>query len=184
MTRLSEIRGEAGVELAYGDIIQQAYVVNDIEETARKWNGTFGIGPFVLLDHIELKHVLYRGRPAQMELSAALCQAGPIQIELIQQHYDGPSCYRDTYPDGGEGFHHVAVLCRDFEAERARYEAMGCPTAMIFGTEETRTCYMDARHLTGGMVELYTDYPGIRHLYRTVAERAANWDGKDILVGM
>jgi hypothetical protein len=43
---------------------------------------------------------------------------------------------------------------------------------------------MDARHLTGGMVELYTDYLGIRHLYRVVSERAANWDGKDILVGM
>jgi hypothetical protein len=172
------------MELKYGDIIQQAYVVNDIEAAAAKWNRTFGIGPFVLIDHITLQHVEYRGKPSEMVLSAALCQAGPIQIELIQQHYDGPSCYRDTYPKGQEGFHHVAVLCEDFEAERARYEAMGCPTAMIFGGTENRTCYMDARALTGGMVELYTDYPGIRQLYRTVSERAASWNGKDILVGM
>lgn len=172
------------MELQYGDIIQQAYVVNDIEAAAAKWNRTFGIGPFMLLPHITLQHVMYRGQPAEMELSAALCQAGDIQIELIQQHYDGPSCYRDTWPKGQEGFHHVAVLCRDFEKERARYEAMGCATAMIFGTAETRTCYMDARHLTGGMVELYTDYPGIRTLYKVVRERAASWNGKDILVGM
>ncbi|MGE0665672.1 MAG: VOC family protein [Sphingomonadales bacterium] len=172
------------MDMPYGAIVQQAYVVNDIRAAAEKFNRAFGIGPFVHLPHIKLPNVLYRGQPAEMELSAALCQAGPIQVELIQQHYDGPSCYRDTWPKGQEGFHHVAVMCEDFEKERARYEAMGCPTAMIFGTPETRTCYMDARHLTGGMVELYTDYPGIRTLYRVVSERAANWDGKEILVGM
>ncbi len=54
---------------------------------------------------------------------------------------------------------------------------------MIFGPTETRACYMDARHLTGGMVELH-GLSGHLDLYRMVSERAANWDGKDILVGM
>jgi hypothetical protein len=170
------------MEMPYGAIVQQAYVINDIEAAAARFSKTFGIGPFVLLEHIKLPDVLYRGQPAEMELSAALCQAGPIQIELIQQHYDGPSCYRDTWPKGQEGFHHVAVLCQDFEAERARYEAMGCPTAMIFGSTETRTAYMDARHMSNGMVELYSDYKGIRDLYRLVSDRARTWDGKTVIV--
>jgi hypothetical protein len=170
------------MEMAYGSILQQSYLVNDIRAAAERFSRTLGIGPFVLLENLMLEHVLYRGRPAEMVLSAALAQAGNIQIELIQQHSDGPSCYRDTYPDGQEGFHHVAFICGDFVAERARYEAMGCPTAMIFGSIETRTCYMDARHLTGGMVELYSDYQGIRNLYRIVAERAAAWNGRDLIV--
>ena len=170
------------MDMPYGSILQKSHFVNDIREAAERFSRTFNIGPFVLLENLTLDHVLYRGQPGEMVLSAALAQAGPVQIELIQQHNDGPSCYRDTYPDGREGFHHVAMICEDFEAERARFEAMGCPTAMIFGTPETRTCYMDARHPTGGMVELYSNYQGIRDIYRLVSQKAAAWDGTTRIV--
>lgn len=169
-------------EIDHGAIIQQAYVVNDVVAAAEKWHRVFGIGPFVHLSHISLPNAYYRGEPVEIELSAALAQAGDIQIELLQQHSDGPSCYRDAFAPGEEGFHHVAVLCRDFEAERARYEALGCATAMIFGNAEKPTCYMDARQLTGGMVELYTDHAGIHDIYRLVAQQALTWDGRDLLV--
>ena len=170
------------MDMPFGAILQKSHFVNDIREAAERFSRTFNIGPFVLLENLTLEHMLYRGEPGEMVLSAALAQAGPVQIELIQQHNDGPSCYRDTYPDGQEGFHHVAMICENFEAERARFEAMGCPTAMIFGTPETRTCYMDARHLTGAMVELYSNYQGIRNLYRLVSETAATWDGTTRIV--
>jgi len=170
------------MSLPYSRVIQNAYVVTDIEAAARRWNETFGIGPFVLLENIRLPNVLYRGQPAEMELSAALAQAGNIQVELIQQHSDGPSCYRDVYAEGEEGFHHVAMLCEDFDKEFARYEAMGCPAAMSFGTDGTRTAYMDARNQIGSMVELYSDYQGIRDLYRMVAEVAETWPGEQLLI--
>ena len=40
-------------------------------------------------------------------MSCAFAQAGPMQIELIEQHTDGPSVYRDMFPAGTGGFHHL-----------------------------------------------------------------------------
>ena len=55
------------MEMPYGAVVQQAYVVNDIRAAAEKFNRAFGIGPFVHLPHIKLPDVLYRGQPAEME---------------------------------------------------------------------------------------------------------------------
>ena len=32
-------------------IFQQAYLVNDLEEAAKKWNAIYGAGPFVFSPH-------------------------------------------------------------------------------------------------------------------------------------
>jgi hypothetical protein len=167
--------------MPYERIVQNAYIVNDIEAAARRWSAALNIGPFVLLEGIEMP-MIHRGTEGRIALSAALAHAGDIQIELIQQLSDGPSAYRDVYAPGEEGFHHVAILCRDFESTVARQEALGHPVAMLFGQPGGRTAYMDARADTGGMIELYSDYAGIRDLYALVAARAAEWDGGTVIV--
>lgn len=167
--------------MPYERIVQNAYVVNDIQAAARRWSEALGIGPFVLLEGIEMP-MIHRGKAGRIALSAALAHAGDIQIELIQQLSDGPSAYRDVYAPGEEGFHHVAILCRDFEAAVARQEALGHAMSMIFGHPDGLTAYMDARADTGGMIELYSDYAGIKDLYELVAARAAEWDGREVIV--
>ncbi len=42
-------------------LTQNAYVVRDIEASMHQWINTMGIGPFFLLDHIQLTDVIYRG---------------------------------------------------------------------------------------------------------------------------
>ncbi len=162
-------------------IVQIAYVVNDIEEAARRWTKTFGVGPFFVLKSPQVGNPLYRGRPGKVDFSAALAQAGDLHVELIEQHCDSPSCYRDLIPKGKEGFHHVAVIVENYDKEVARYEALGCPVAASGEFGPLRFCYVDASATMNGMVEVLEDLPFIRNYFDRIRQASENWDGRDPL---
>lgn len=160
-------------------IVQIAYVVNDIEEATRRWTKTFGVGPFYVLRRPEVGNPLYRGKPGKVDFSAALAQAGDLHVELIEQHCDSPSCYRDLIPKGREGFHHVAVIVENYEMEVARYQSLGFPVAAsgVFGP--LKFCYVDTSPATSGMVEVLEDLPFIRNYFARIRKAAERWDGSD-----
>jgi hypothetical protein len=135
-------------------ITQMGYVVADLEAAMRRWTDTLGAGPFQLLHHVQVVEGLYRGTPTDVDISVALAEVGGIQLELIEQHNDVPSCYRDLFAAGEEGLHHVAVQPADFDAEVARYEGLGCPQAFGGLYEGNRFVYMDTSARLGIMVEL------------------------------
>ena len=78
-----------------------------------------------LLEDIDIIDPHYRGRPQTIDFSVAVCQAGDIHVEFIQQNCNSPSCYRDIYAAGEEGFHHVGIIAEDYKKEVARYTNMG-----------------------------------------------------------
>lgn len=160
-------------------VVQLAYVVNNIHEAAGRWVNTFGVGPFYILDRPDVGNPLYRGRPQKVEFSAALAQAGDVHVELIEQHCDSPSCYRDLFPKGREGFHHVAVIVEDYEKEVARYEAAGFPVASsgVFGP--LKFCYVDTSRTMNCMVEVLQDIPFIHNYFARIRKAAERWDGRD-----
>ncbi|MFD2498635.1 hypothetical protein ACFSTI_06955 [Rhizorhabdus histidinilytica] len=98
-------------------IVQNAYVVRDLDEAMVRWNRTLGIGPFLVRRHIALRDVLYRGRPASLDISAAHAQAGDIQIELVMQHCDQPSAFRDMFDGTGKG----CTMSRSFPRTMMRW---------------------------------------------------------------
>ncbi|WP_425407883.1 VOC family protein [Hyphococcus sp.] len=158
-------------------ILQIAYIVNDVEAAAEKWIKTFGVGPFFILDRPDVGNPHYRGKPQKVEFSAGLAQAGDVHIELIEQHCDSPSCYRDIVPKGEEGYHHVAVIVENYEKEVARYEEMGFPVASSGEFGPLKFCYIDTSPVMQGMVEVLEDLPFIHNYFGRVREAAENWDG-------
>ena len=98
-------------------IFQQAYLVNDLEEAAKKWNNIFGAGPFVFSPHHKCDTFEYRSTPQEADVSSAFGYVGDMMIQFIQQHDETPSIYRDMYKNGEEGYHHIGVLVSDFDAE-------------------------------------------------------------------
>ena len=106
-------------------LFQAAWMVNDLERSIQQWVMSAPVGPFFVIPHAKVERVLYRGAPATLDFSAALAQAGPIQIELIQQHNDVPSAYRDVVSKGREGFHHVCTMTDAFDSEMRRYGSQG-----------------------------------------------------------
>lgn len=157
-------------------IVQQAYVVTDLDRACRSWAELLGAGPFYVSRHHRSEAVTYRGRPLEPDLSYAFGYAGDTQIQLIQQHDDQPSCYRDMFAPEEEGFHHVAVLLPDFDAEKQRIEGLGFP-AVTELISAARVAYMDTRPVLGCFVELYEDNPGVRASFKAWRDSHAQWDG-------
>jgi hypothetical protein len=158
-------------------IVQMAWVVNDLEAAARKHSATFGYGPFMFNRHIRLSNPCHRGVSAQTDFSLAIAQAGDVQVELVQQHDDTPSVYRDIYVKGREGFHHVAVIVPNVDKEVARYQSLGFAVASTGRFGDAEFAYVDTSPATGHMVELLPDNDTIRRFFGAVKRASETWDG-------
>ena len=162
---------------AHRSIFQMSWVVPDLEQAARRWHQAMGVGPFMVNRHLTITDPLYRGKPHAIDFSVAIAQAGPVQVELVEQHDDKPSCYRDTVPAGEEAMHHVAIMVDDYEAALQRYRDQGFEVASSGFFGEVRFCYVDCRPALGHMVEIVEDCPPIRAFFAAVESAAHGWNG-------
>ncbi|MGC6471854.1 MAG: VOC family protein [Parvibaculales bacterium] len=160
-------------------VIQVAYVVNNLEQAAHKWIQSFGIGPFFVLEKPQITDPTYRGTPNEVSFSTAVAQAGDMHIELVEQHCDSPSCYRDMFAKGEEGFHHVAVIAEDYEAEIARYAAQGREMAFAGISGPMKFSYVDMRPDLPFMIEVLENKAFIVDYFAKVKEAGETWDGSD-----
>ena len=160
-------------------VLQSAHIVTDLESACLRWVETTGIGPFLIVPHVELAEYTYRGeKKSGLKFSVAIAQAGGVQIELIEQHCDSPSAYRDLFKEGEQGFHHICFYPEDYESTLAFYTNQGHDVALdgIFG--EKRFCYIDTSHAIGCMVELIEENEVQADFFRRIVEAAEHWDGK------
>lgn len=167
------------VDPARNAIIQLSWVVHDLEEAARRWHKATGIGPFLIGRHLQITDPLYRGVPGKIDFSIAIAQSGELQIELVQQHDDKPSCYRDMVPAGQEAMHHVAIMPADYDAGVQHYLDQGFAIASSGMFGQVRFCYVDCRPQLGHMVEIVEDCDQIRAFFANVKKAAAQWDGDE-----
>lgn len=164
-------------------IVQNAYYVRDLDAAILRWHRIWGLGPFFVRRNIVLTDVQYRGAPSQLDISAAYVQAGAIQVELVTQHDDTPSAFRDMYAAGQEGFHHCAVMPPDPDEVVREYVAQGYAVATSLRTAAGRgASYVDTRALLGHMMEIYTVSDSLTALYRDVAAAAQAWDGRTLVI--
>lgn len=163
-------------------IIQNAYVVDDLQQAMKNWNQLYGIGPFTVIEHIRPTDAIHRGSPVELDFSAAFVQSGELNIELIEQHNDSDSAFRDMYTRGQQGFHHIAIIADDFAADVANFESAGYPVATQFTTgPNSGIAFIDTRPLLGHMIELYQNKTAIMGLYGMVREAADSWDGETLV---
>ena len=104
---------------------QLGHVVDDLISAARRWSSTFGIGPFHVLPVVDQQLTLRNGDEHTLRVQVGVAQAGPVQIELIQQHDDTPSVYRDWSKNATSAFHQVATVTSDYTGKLAHFEALG-----------------------------------------------------------
>jgi hypothetical protein len=163
--------------------VQLAYHVADIDAAVAGFHRRFGWGPFLVRRHLELHDVRYRGTPTTLDISAAHAQAGPVQIELVSQHCDRPSAFRDAFGPEQEGLHHVALFPEDHDAMVAHYVGQGFAVTTDLRTAEGRgASYLDTRGALGHMVEIYRVNPSLHALYARVASLRDGWDGQTLAI--
>lgn len=170
----------------FGTMRQIAFVVHDLDAALRYWTQTLGVGPFFVLRKLSPETFQYRGQPSPPpSITIALANSGDVQVELIQQHDERPSAYRDFLSSGREGFQHVSswLTRAEYDATVARLQAAGTPIAhegTIPGSG-VRFAYFATDTAAGGLLFEIADVmePGIYPMMQMIAEAARTWDGSD-----
>lgn len=163
------------MSVLFGPIVQQGYVVPDLEKALRHWIAR-GVGPFFVEELRDYPGV-YRGHAQTFDLNAAFSYSGDQQIEVIQPVGDAPSIYRDwleKHPEGG--LQHVAVWVDDIDAKRSELEASGHRYEVIQSYGD-RHAYLDSATEPGVMVQLMARTENNTRLFQLIGEAAAVWDG-------
>jgi hypothetical protein len=162
----------------FGPIVQNAFVVRDLEAAVEHWSTKIGVGPFYLLDHVQYGAVYFRGLPLATDMSVAIAQWGEVQIELIVQHDAAASIYTEFLARHGEGLQHLGVMTTSLDAHLERLRPLGIEPVQWGATANgMRFAYIDTDRQAGGMIELIETGPAVEAFFAKVRGAAAHWDG-------
>lgn len=165
----------------FGDVRQNGYVVPDIGKALEHWTQVLGVGPFFYFERVPIEEFRYRGEPSPLEVSIALSNSGPLQIELIQQRNDAPSMYRDFLtrePRGG--LQHVAYWTESFDTDMDRHAAAGYRIGQSGQIgEQGRFAYLDTEADPGTVVEVSEISGAKGRFFEKIAALASDWNGDD-----
>lgn len=159
---------------ALGAPMQLAFVPTDIDKALAFWAGTLGAGPFFHLPELSLPETRYRGVRSDPVFSLWLGYWGDMQVELIRQHNDAPSIYRDAADD--RRLHHVCLLVDDLDAALAM--AAGAAVEQT-GDVPGGGAVAYVQPAQGPLTELLQPAPGTRELFAMMREAHRGWDGRD-----
>jgi len=162
----------------FGPVMQNAFVVKDLDATLDHWNRKMGVGPFYVFEHVQFKEAYYRGETARFDMTAAIGYWGDVQIEFILQHDEAPSIYKDFESQGLRGMQHMGVMTQNLDEHLARLEPLGI-VPIQWGSMPTgmRFAYVSSDFHPGAMIELIESGPVIDGYFKLMKESADRWDG-------
>jgi 5,10-methylenetetrahydromethanopterin reductase len=161
--------------LPHNTIVQVAFVVENFEAAMSNYARELKVGGWVVMDPATLEGT-YRGEPMELTLQAAIGYSGEMAYELICQTNDTPSLYRELIDATGFGFHHVATVTDDVDAEVTSHRARGHSIGSEIAIEDVGKAVMvDAHPVFPGWIEIIEAHPAIDGLFD--AARAASASG-------
>jgi methylmalonyl-CoA/ethylmalonyl-CoA epimerase len=158
-----------------GPIFQVAYVEVDFERAVSSW-AALGVGPFFAAQHVKVPYD-YHGKKLEAELTLAFSYWGDMQIEIIQQHDDVPSVYREWMDGSQSGIHHVCILVDDIADIRGRCAGAGLRIDQQTSTASADIIYTRMPHGGSHFVEFAQYAPGTGALFEKIKNECASWDG-------
>jgi hypothetical protein len=167
-------------------MVQNAYVVDSIEETCEKLHKNFGLGPFIYIQNLKQENHRHHGiKTDDVILDVAVTHSGDVQIELVQLKNDVPNAMSDTYPGKGPFLHHVAHLNEtyDYVSVRNKLAEAGYPVVgehTVYGGHEI--CFVDTRPIFGHMLQLYADRDHEIEIYQKVREAVEGAKGQGLYI--
>ncbi|MEK9725017.1 MAG: VOC family protein [Rhodospirillaceae bacterium] len=177
------------MSIRFGEIRQIAFVVDDIDAVMAYWTDVLGVGPFFVKRRLRFDKYVYRGEPRKSSaISIALANSGGLQVELVEQHDDRPSIYKEFRDRQGQGFQHVSAwLTRaDFDATRERLLAAGMALAQsgTIPSSGVRLAYFASEDGPGGFIYEIADLkePDQYARVMNIAKAAAEWDGGQAVI--
>jgi methylmalonyl-CoA/ethylmalonyl-CoA epimerase len=163
-----------------GPVMQIAFVPTDFDAALKHWTEVMGVGPFYLIQNIELGDMRYMGEPTDCKFSLALAYWGDMQIELIRPENDAPGIYRGQYGVSGDVLHHTCILTSDLVQARKTAEAAGAKV-LVEGTvgDDGGVIYVDTGGGAGSIVEILQPAAGSESMFAMIKAASVGWDGSD-----
>jgi len=158
-----------------GAIVQNGYVVDDLDDAVDHWIRTTGIGPWTVFRNVTLDGE-YRGEATTVTMDVAMGYSGELQVELMQITSSTPSPYADDDGSPLLGPHHVAWISDDLDGSIAAAERNGLSVLFLAGNEMTRVAYLESADQPGLIVE-YIEGGMMRELIAAGVAAARHWDG-------
>ena len=133
-------------------------VVRDMDKAIKHYEA-LGVGPFPPMiggpEGMPLTERTVRGEPSDydMDLRFARGDMGGLSLELIQP-LKGNSIYDEFLENKGEGFHHLAFMVEDVDAETADLEKLGFKVIQTGAMPNTKWAYFINDELGDLVIEL------------------------------
>jgi hypothetical protein len=168
------------MEKLYGPIMQMGFVVDNFEDPIKHWTEKLNVGPFFILEHLDLKDFHYRGNKSDIDFSVAISFSGDMQIELIKQHCDTPSIYNEFSEIKRGDLHHICRLTPDINNDIKILENQGYKNIQGGETEDSgiKFAYLDAQENYGSILELAELAEENLALTEAMKNASKNWDKK------
>lgn len=161
-----------------GPIMQNGYLVDDLETAAMHWATRLGVGPFFVFPSVAFDTIRFRGKDSPIEMSMAIGYWGDMQIELIRPLNDAPSIYSEFTARGHKGLQHVGVLTDDLARDlKALATRDVLPIQDGRAANGTEFAYVETDFHPGGMVEIIQISPALDAGFAMIKRASINWDG-------
>ena len=159
----------------FGPIIQQGYVVPDIDAAMAHWLAR-GVGPF-FVEHLVNFDGLVGDKVEQLELVAAFAYSGDQQIEVIEPRDSVDSIYNQYLQDNPSGgLQHLAVWVDNIDTKLDELESLNAPyeVKQRYGAGHA---YIDSKLEPGVMIQLMAHNAAIDELFSIIKKASETWDG-------
>jgi len=160
-----------------GTVQQIAYLTDDIESTASAWAKMAGVGPWTLMEGVNLP-AIYDGEDVTFKIDVALSYQGDVQIELINPLCDTPSPYAAHKQAGLWGLHHLQFACTDMDKTLSEAKAQGLnPICEMNASAGGRYAYIKGH---GVWFEIMEPNGSLDMFFNHIKSTCENWDGETL----
>lgn len=147
------------------------YWVDDLDAATAQARQLLGVGPFHVLEHVDLGDFRFQGAPAVLDHSAAFTAWGPVLLELNAVHRVEPDELRESLRIAPGSVSHVAWTTDDLEVETEHLAAAGCPllTTSVGGAVAN---WFGGGPLFGHPIEIHQPPPGVQAFWQSLFDTA------------
>jgi hypothetical protein len=145
------------------------YWVDDLDAAMADATELLGVGPFRVMEHVNLGDFRFEGEPAVLDHSAAFTQWGPIILELNVAHDVQPPALREALGVAHGAVSHTSWWTTDLAAETEHLEHSGCAllTTSVGGAVAN---WFTGGRLFGHPIEIHQPTAGVFGMWNSLSE--------------
>jgi hypothetical protein len=150
------------------------YWVDDLSVAMEQATALLGVGPFRVIEHVDLGDFRFEGEPALLDHSAAFAQWGPIILELNVAHEVRPSALRAALGIAPGAVSHTSWYTDDLAAEGDHMISNGCAllTTSVGGAVAN---WFNGGALFAHPIEIHQPSAGVLGMWSAVRAESAEY---------